>query len=134
MKKTNIIYWTVTGLFSAFMLFSAIPDVLVVPDAVTFMTHLGYPLYFIPFIGVAKVLGIIAILVPGYPRVKEWAYAGLTYDLVGATYSVVSVGDPGFGWTFMFVPLLLLATSYTYYHKLRKQKAKRATALSSAIA
>jgi hypothetical protein len=134
MKKTNIIYWTVTGLFAAFMLFSSIPDVLVVPDAVTFMTHLGYPVYFIPFIGIAKLLGIIAILVPGYPRIKEWAYAGLTYDLIGATYSVILTGDPGYGWTFMFLPLLFLAISYTYYHKRKKQKAKNAVHVNPAIA
>src|ERR1700741_1986394 len=88
--KTNTLYWIITGLFSAFMLFSAIPDVLCVPDAITFMTHLGYPIYFIPFIGIAKVLGIIAILIPGFPRIKEWAYAGLAYDLIGATYSVTA--------------------------------------------
>ncbi len=85
MKKNKALYWTITGLFLAFMLFSAVPDILVVPDAVTFMVHLGYPKYFIPFIGVAKLLGVIAILVPGFPRIKEWAYAGLCFDLIGAT-------------------------------------------------
>lgn len=64
MKKSKTLYWIITGLFSAFMLFSALPDILVVPEAVTFMSHLGYPKYFIPFIGIAKLLGVIAILVP----------------------------------------------------------------------
>jgi uncharacterized membrane protein YphA (DoxX/SURF4 family) len=117
MKKTNIIYWTITGLFSAFMLLSSIPDILNTPEAVKFMTHLGYPPYFTPFIGVAKVLGIIAILIPGYPRIKEWAYAGLAYDLIGATYSAMAVGDPGYGWTFMLVFVAVLFASYFYYHK-----------------
>ena len=76
MKRIKIIYWTVTILFAAFMIFTAIPDILMAPDAVTFMNQLGYPNYFIPFIGIAKVLGCIAILVPGFPRIKEWAYAG----------------------------------------------------------
>src|SRR3954470_14106256 len=88
MKKTKIIYWIITGLFAGFMIFTAIPDILVVPDAVDFMVKLGYPVYFIPFIGVAKVLGGIAILIPGFPRIKEWAYAGLMFDLIGAAYSV----------------------------------------------
>ena len=87
MKKTKILYWTFTGLFAFMMLGSAIPDVLSAQDAVKGMHDgLGYPFYFIPFIGVAKVLGVIAILVPGFPKIKEWAYAGLTFDLVGATF------------------------------------------------
>ena len=117
MKKTTILYWIFTGLLSALMTFSAIPDILSVPEAVTFMNHLGYPNYFIPFIGVAKLLGVIAILIPGYPRVKEWAYAGLAYDLIGAWYSQVANGDPVGPSFFMILPLLLLALSYIYYHK-----------------
>src|SRR5687768_4782281 len=90
MKRTKFYFWIVTGLFSAFMLFSAIPDLMMVPEAKTFMNHLGYPDYIIPFIGFAKLLGVIAILIPGYPVIKEWAYAGLFFDLAGATYSVIS--------------------------------------------
>ena len=117
MKKNKILYWTITGLFSAFMLFSAVPDILVVPDAIAFMTHLGYPKYFIPFIGVAKLLGVIAILVPGFPRIKEWAYAGLFFDLIGATYS--QVANDGFqpAILFMVLPIALLFISYSLYHK-----------------
>ena len=65
MKKTKVLYWIITGLFSAFMLFASVPDILSTPDAVKFMNHLGYPNYFIPFIGVAKLLGVTAILIPG---------------------------------------------------------------------
>jgi DoxX-like family len=117
MKKTNTIYWIIIGLFGAFMLFTAIPDILVVPDAVTFMNHLGYPKYFIPFIGVAKLLGVIAILIPGYPRIKEWAYAGLFFDLIGATYS--QVANDGFqpAIFFMVLPIAFLFISYFLYHR-----------------
>jgi hypothetical protein len=87
MKKTRIIYWTLTILFAGFMAFTAIPDIMLVPDAVKFMTHLGYPNYFTHFIGVAKLLGSIAILIPGFRLIKEWAYAGLFFDLIGATFS-----------------------------------------------
>jgi hypothetical protein len=58
---------------------------------------LGYPVYFIQFISIAKVLGVIAILVPRFNRIKEWAYAGLFFDLIAAIYSgVASAGkfDP----------------------------------------
>jgi uncharacterized membrane protein YphA (DoxX/SURF4 family) len=117
MKKIKIIYWILTALFAAFMIFTAVPDVLMVPDAVTFMNHLGYPDYFTPFIGVAKVLGCIAILVPGFPGIKEWAYAGLAYDLIGATYSVISSDGLQPSVSFMLLPIVLGTLSYFYYHK-----------------
>ena len=117
MKKTKLFYWIITGLFSAFMLFSAVPDILMMPDAITFMNHLGYPNYIIPFLGVAKVLGIIAILIPGFPRIKEWAYAGLFFDLAGATFSIYSSGERGANLAFMLVPILLGALSYIYYRR-----------------
>ena len=95
MKRTKILYWIFTALFAFMMLSSAIPDVLSSPVAVKGMHEgLGYPLYFVPFIGVAKVFGVIAILVPGFSRIKEWAYAGLFFDLIGAAYSIASVGEP----------------------------------------
>ena len=115
MKRTNIFYWIFTGLFGAFMLFSAVPDILVSPDAVTFMTKLGYPLYFLPFIGVAKALGVLAILVPGYPRVKEWAYAGLMYDLIGAMYSIIATGDMSGSVLLVFIALGII--SYMLHHR-----------------
>jgi uncharacterized membrane protein YphA (DoxX/SURF4 family) len=77
------------------MAFTAVPDALMSADAVKFMDQLGYPHYFIPFIGVAKILGCIAIAIPGYYRIKEWAYAGLFFDLAGAIYSI-------------YVPLVLM--------------------------
>lgn len=121
MKKTNIIYWIFTALFGAFMLMSAIPDIMVTADALTFMRQLGYPDYFIPFIGIAKTLGVIAILIPGYPRIKEWAYAGLFFDLIGATYSVANA-MPNISMLFMVVPFGLGIGSYIYYHKRLKAK------------
>lgn len=121
MKKTNILYWVITGLFAAFMLFSAIPDILVVPDAVTMIsTGLGYPEYFIPFIGVAKLLGVIAILTPGFIRIKEWAYAGLFFDLTGATYSGIATGGFQIQITFMILPIGFLFLSYYLWHKKMK--------------
>jgi hypothetical protein len=125
MKKTNIFYWIFTGLFGFFMLFSAIPDILSQPVAIEGMHKgLGYPIYFVPFIGVAKALGVLAILVPGLPRLKEWAYAGLFFDLIGATYSIFAVGNyPGVG--FMLLPLALAITSYVFYTKRRKLQQQR---------
>ncbi len=118
MKQTNIIYWISTGLVSALMTLSAIPDIIKVPDAVEMVTkHLGYPPYFLPFIGVAKLLGSIAILVPGFPRIKEWAYAGFVFDLIAAMYSSISVGDSAAKWAPIFIGFALIGCSYIYHHK-----------------
>jgi hypothetical protein len=118
MKKIKILYWIFTGLFAATMFMSAVPDIFSNPIAVKGMHgDLGYPLYFIPFIGIAKALGVIAILVPGYPKIKEWAYAGLTFDLIGATYSIINSGQPFASFAFMIVPFALAFFSYTFYHK-----------------
>jgi hypothetical protein len=121
MKRTKIIYWIFTSLFALLMLSSAIPDILSSPVAVKGMHEgLGYPVYFIPFIGVAKLLGVVAILIPGYPRIREWAYAGLFFDLSGATYSIMSSGAPVANWIFMVLPLGLGISSYVFYHRKRK--------------
>jgi hypothetical protein len=117
MKKIKIAYWIVTGIFAAFMVFSAIPDMLVVPDAVTMITGLGYPRYIISFLGVAKLLGVIAILIPGFKRIKEWAYAGLFFDLIGATYSAIAIGGFQFQIAFMILPIGFLFLSYFLWHK-----------------
>lgn len=111
------------------MLGSAIPDVMVDPLAVEGMHHgLGYPLYFIPFIGVAKILGVLAVLLPLSSRIKEWAYAGLIFDLVGATYSIIAVGKAD--WMFMILPVFLGISSYVFYHKRRKLLKDRTVAFS----
>ena len=117
MKTIKISYWIVTGLFSAFMIFSASGEIMCTPQNMQFMRQLGYPDYFSPFIGIAKVLGVIAILIPGFKRIKEWAYAGLFYDLVGAIYSVTTVYGLNFGTAFIVLPIIFLIASYILYHK-----------------
>ena len=117
MKKTKIIYWIFTGLMGAFMLLASIPDVLRVPQAVEMFSHLGYPAYLLPFIGVAKILGVVTVVVPYFRRLKEWAYAGLVIDLTGALYSHLSVGDHASVWVFTIVGLALVLGSYWFYRK-----------------
>ena len=99
------------------MLFSAIPDIVVTPDAVKFISSLGYPTYIIPFLGIAKLLGIIAILIPGFAGIKEWAYAGLFFDLAGATYSGIAVGGFQPQILFMVLPITFLFLSYYLWKK-----------------
>jgi uncharacterized membrane protein YphA (DoxX/SURF4 family) len=128
MRRTNVLYWILTGVMAAFMLLASIPDVLLVQGAVDLMKHLGYPTYLLPFIGIAKILGVIAILVPGFPRLKEWAYAGLVFDLVGAFYSHIAVGDPVTMWLPSVIALLFVIGSYFFYHR------KRSVQLGPAVA
>lgn len=117
MKKTKTLYWIFTGLFAFLMLGSAIPNIISDPVSVEGFRKISLPAYLLPFLGVAKALGVVAILVPGYPRLKEWAYAGLVFDLAGATWAIIASGQPAVNWLFMPIPLALAAASYIFYHK-----------------
>lgn len=118
MKKQKTFYWIATIIFGLQMFASAIPDIISADVAVQGMHHgLGYPVYFIPFIGVAKALGVIAILAPVSRRLKEWAYAGLFFDLIGATYSILSVGSPAGSIAFMILPIGFGVASYLLFIK-----------------
>jgi uncharacterized membrane protein YphA (DoxX/SURF4 family) len=97
---------------AAFMLMASIPDVLRQPQAIEIFGHLGYPPYLLLFVGIAKILGVLAVLIPGTGRLKEWAYAGLIFDLTGALYSHLSVGDPMTVWVFAVIGLVLVGGSY----------------------
>ncbi|MEP7317224.1 MAG: DoxX family protein [Panacibacter sp.] len=90
-KTANIIYWVSTVIFAALMIFSAVGGLQPTEESIKFMHDgLGYPVYFIQFISFAKLLGSVVILIPGLNRIKEWAYAGLFFDLAGAVYSGVA--------------------------------------------
>src|SRR3970040_1064584 len=112
MTGQSRLYWVVTGLMSTFMLMAAIPDLVESAQAAAAFRHLGYPAYLLRFIGTAKVLGVAAVLVPCLPRLREWAYAGLVFDLTGALYSHLSVGDPASIWIFAVFGLVLVTGSY----------------------
>lgn len=92
-KASNITYWISTILFAGLMIFSAAGGLQPTQQAIQLIhDQLGYPVYFIPFISVAKVIASIVILIPAIGRsVKEWAYAGLFFDLAGAIYSGIAV-------------------------------------------
>ena len=118
-KTTDILYWVSTIIFAALMIFSSAGGLQPTPEAIQILHDgLGYPVYFIQFISIAKLIGSIVILIPGLNRIKEWAYAGLFFDLAGAVYSgIASSGkfDP--------MMLTLLAwilpgiVSYYFWHK-----------------
>jgi uncharacterized membrane protein YphA (DoxX/SURF4 family) len=117
-KRINILYWVFTVLFIASMLMIAIPSAMNGPSAYALIvTKMGYPAYFVPFTGYVKILGAIAILIPGFPTIKEWAYAGMLFDLIAVTYSSMALGEPVTAWGWMSIWFILFAASYYFYHK-----------------
>jgi uncharacterized membrane protein len=94
-KRNLIIYWGATGLMSVGMLGSGIGQLLSAKQMVDIITHLGYPVYMMTILGTWKILGVIAILIPGFKLVKEWAYAGLFFTMTGALISHLIMGDSG---------------------------------------
>ena len=92
-KTIKIFYWAVTILLSLAMLFSGVVEVMRTEQANEVMKHLGYPVYVNTIIGVAKILGVIAILQWKFKTIKEWAYAGFTIDFIGAAASIYFAGD-----------------------------------------
>jgi hypothetical protein len=118
-RTINILYWVFTILFSALMIFSAYGSILVNEDAKTLIhDQLGYPVYFIPFTGWAKLVGAIVILIPGLKTIKEWAYAGLFFDLAAAIYSGIALAgtvDPMMA--FMLIWIVPGVLSYIFWKK-----------------
>lgn len=109
MVTTTRVYWATTILLCFAMSVGGIADVIAPPEVAALFEALGYPAYFSTILGVWKVLGAFALLIPGRARLKEWAYAGFTFDLSGAFFSHLAVGD---GVERLAPPLALLAVSF----------------------
>jgi uncharacterized membrane protein YphA (DoxX/SURF4 family) len=92
-RSRTIAYWVSTLLLATECVVGGVIDILRVPFFLATMEHLGYPTYFMVILGVWKVLGAMALLVPRFPRLKEWAYAGLIFNFTGAAASHLVVGD-----------------------------------------
>ena len=100
----RVAYWVCTALVVFFIGSGGLAYVMRVPDVVAGVVALGFPVYFIVLLGVWKVLGSIAILVPGFPLIKEWAYAGIMIDLTGAAVASMATGG---AWWHAAAPLLI---------------------------
>src|SRR6266705_99412 len=100
-KRNKIIYWISTiwlasGMLSTgrLQLFKVKAEGAVAPPGVYGITHLGYPIYFLTILGIWKILGVVAVLIPKFPLLKEWAYAGFFFAMSGAVFSHIGLGDP----------------------------------------
>jgi DoxX-like family len=90
-----VLYWAATAIIFLAFMGSGIALLVGARPMVEGMAHLGYPAYMLPLLGVWKVLGALAVAAPRLPLVKEWAYAGIMFDLTGALTSRLAVGDAG---------------------------------------
>lgn len=117
MKKLDLFYWITTGLVLFFLLPGAVMNIMKTPDWLEVFKALGYPEYLLPFLGVAKLCGCIVIVLPQLRRLKEWAYAGIVFDLVGAIYSALMVSGFEPALLIMFLAVGIVLTSYWLWHR-----------------
>jgi len=127
-KTINILYWVFTIIFAGLMIFSSYGSIIGDPKAKELIhDQLGYPEYFIPFTGYMKLLGSLVILIPGLKTIKEWAYAGLFFDLLAVIYSGIALAgkvDP----LMSFMLLWIVPGILSYYFWKRKMKLEPAHA------
>jgi uncharacterized membrane protein YphA (DoxX/SURF4 family) len=108
-RSRPIAYWVSTVLIAAESLVGGVWDVLQIPYARSVIDHLGYPDYLLIILGVWKLLAGVALLAPGLPRLKEWAYAGVVFNMTGAVASHVAVGD---GVDALVAPIILTGLAF----------------------
>ena len=119
-KRNKIIYWISTLWLASGMLatgtlqlFRAKAEGALAPPGVYGITHLGYPIYFLTILGVWKILGVVAVFIPKFPLLKEWAYAGFFFAMTGAAASHIAVADP---MTELIPSLLLLSLTVVSWY------------------
>ena len=112
-KRNKIIYWIATLWLSLGMVSTGVVQLIKLKEEADMMTHLGYPLYFLTIIGAWKILGVIAVLIPKFPLVKEWAYAGFFFVMSGAVFSHMAAGD---GAKEFFGPILLIVLTVVSWY------------------
>lgn len=117
MKNLNIFYWITTGLVLFFLLPGSVMNIMQTEDWLEVFKQLGYPSYLLPFLGIAKISGCIVIVLPNLRRLKEWAYAGLVFDIVGAIYSAFMAGPFDPMTLLLILPLFAILGSYFLWHK-----------------
>jgi hypothetical protein len=112
MERRKMAFWITTALFCVALGGSALGHLMRNATIVESMGQLGYPVYVMTILGVAKLSGVIALLLPGRPLLKEWAYAGFAFNLIGATASHAFSGDPMSHTIRPFLVLLIGVASY----------------------
>ena len=123
-KRDKIIYWVATVWLSLGMVSTGIVQLLHLDEEVQKMSALGYSSYFLTIIGVWKIAGVVAVLVPKFPLLKEWAYAGFFFLMTGAIFSHLAAGDAAVEY---FGPsLLLVLTVISWFYRPADRKVSNA--------
>ncbi|HNP96958.1 MAG TPA: DoxX family protein, partial [Cyclobacteriaceae bacterium] len=112
-KRDKVIYWIATLWLALGMTSTGIVQLMRMEDEVSLITKLGYPIYILTMLGIWKMLGVVAVLVPRFPLVKEWAYAGFFFAMSGAVFSHIVVGD---GAIELFGPMLLIVLTIVSWY------------------
>ena len=112
-KRNRIIYWIATAWLALGMVSTAVVQLIQMKEETDMMTRLGYPLYLLTILGTWKILGAIAVLVPRFALLKEWAYAGFFFAMSGAVFSHIAVGDAARD---LFGPLLLIVLTVVSWY------------------
>ncbi len=112
-KRDKIIYWIATIWFAIAMVASGIQQIFTIGGFVEIMEKLGFPGYFSIVLGVWKIAGVLAILIPKFPLLKEWAYAGFFFVMSGAIVSHLAVADKAVE---LFAPLFLLVLTVVSWY------------------
>jgi hypothetical protein len=119
-KRNKIIYWIATVWLALGMLSTGTVQIIKMEEEVDVITNLGYPVYLLAILGVWKILGVVAVLLPKFPLVKEWAYAGFFFAMSGAVFSHLAIGD---GAKEFFWPILLIIlTVVSWYFRPAERK------------
>lgn len=119
-KRNKIIFWIATIWLALGMFSTGLVQCLKVQQEVELFNHLGYPAYLMTIIGVWKILGVVAILIPNFPRLKEWTYAGFFFVASGAIFSHIAVADPAK--EFFGPSLLVVLTLLSWYYRPANRK------------
>ena len=124
-KSNKTAYWVATIIFSAFMLMDAIGGITRAQAGVDVLNHLGYPVYLLTIVGVAKLLGVVAILQTRYTTIKEWAFAGFAFNFIGGAASRAFVGDSIGEVIFPIIMFGVLLIPYMLWKKSDRMRAER---------
>jgi hypothetical protein len=124
-KRNKIIYWAATIWLALGMTSTGIVQFLKMKEEVDLMTRLGYPIYFLTMLGIWKILGVVTVLIPKFPLLKEWAYAGFFFAMSGAVFSHLASGSAAAEY---FGPILLIVlTVVSWYFRPAERRLTPAT-------
>lgn len=122
MKGTKITYWITTSLIALLFAMDAVMFLTHMPKVAEGIRSLGYPDYLLNILGTAKLLAAIALMAPKFPRLKEWAYAGITFNMLGAAWSHIAMGEASKAGTVLMIQVIAVI-SYVMYRKIQAAKA-----------